>query len=344
MSKPLILVTGAAGMVGSHVARRAVEAGYPVRCMVRPTSRCDALDGLDVTLCEADLLDPTSLQQAVRDVEVIVHAAAKLGDWGPAQEYRAVNVEGLRSLLDAAGQGTKPGHHGQLRRWVQISSLGVYPARHHHGTDETAPADREGFDGYTQTKAEAEVILERSHQQTGLPAVLLRPGFLYGPGDRHVVPRLVEQIAKGRMKRIGDGKKLLNNTYVGNLVDAVMLAIEREEAVGEIFNIRDGRLVDRNECIDTVARYLGKPIPGRVPEWLARGAVGWFERIAHLRGSKTAPMLTKTRIKFMTLNLDFSIEKAQQLLGYAPQVDFQEGMRETLDWLSQEGLLETGAK
>jgi nucleoside-diphosphate-sugar epimerase len=338
MSKPLILVTGAAGMVGSHVARHAVEAGYPVRCMVRPTSRCDALADLDVTLCKADLLDPASLQSAVKDVEVIVHTAAKLGDWGPAEEYRAVNVDGLRSLLKTVQQETK------LRRWVQISSLGVYPARHHHGTDETVPADRDGFDGYTQTKAEAETILERSHQEKGLRVVILRPGFLYGPGDRHVVPRLVEQIVKGRMKRIGDGKKLLNNTYVGNLVDAVMLAIEQEEAVGEIFNIRDGRLVDRNECIDTVARYLGKPIPGRVPEWLARGAVGWFERFARLRGSKTAPMLTKTRIKFMTLNLDFSIQKAQQQLGYSPRVDFQEGIHETLDWLSQEGLLEADGK
>jgi len=328
-------------MVGSHVARRAVEAGYPVRCMVRPTSRCDALADLDVSLCKADLLDSTSLLAAVRDAEVIVHTAAKLGDWGPAEEYRAVNVEGLRNLLravqeEAVQQGTK------LKRWVQISSLGVYPARHHQGTDETVPADRRGFDGYTQTKAEAEVILEQTQRETGMPVVLLRPGFLYGPGDRHVVPRLVEQIAKGRMKRIGDGKKLLNNTYVGNLVDAVLLAIEREEAVGEIFNIRDARLVDRNECIDTVARYLGKPLPGRVPEWLARAAVGWFERIAHWRGSKTAPMLTKTRIKFMTLNLDFSIQKAGQRLGYAPQVDFQQGIRETLDWLAEEGLLEMG--
>ncbi len=334
MSKPLILVTGAAGMVGSHVARRAVEAGYPVRCMVRPTSRCDALANLDIDLCKADLCDPESLEPAVKDAAVIVHAAAMLGDWGPAEQYRAVNVEGLRSLLNAAEHGTS------LRRWVQISSLGVYPARHHDGTDETVPPDLDGFDGYTQTKAEAESILERYHREKGLPMVILRPGFLYGPGDRHVIPRLVEQIVKGRMKRIGDGKKLLNNTYVGNLVDAVMLAIEREEAIGQIYNIRDGRLVDRNECIDTIARYLDKPLPGSVPEWLVRGAVGWFERIARLRGSKTAPMLTKTRIKFLTLNLDFSIQKAQQQLGYAPQVDFQEGIRETLDWLSQEGLLE----
>jgi len=337
MSKPLILVTGAAGMVGSHVARRAVEAGYPVRCMVRPTSRCDALANLDVTFCKADLRDPKSLETAVQGAEVIVHAAAKLGDWGPAEEYRVVNVGGLRNLLDAVRQETK------LRRWVQISSLGVYPARHHYGTDETIPPDRNGFDGYTRTKAEAEAILERNHRENGLPVVILRPGFLYGPGDRHVVPRLVEQIAKGHMKRIGDGKNLLNNTYVGNLTDAVMLAIEREEAIGEIFNICDGRLVDRNECIDTVARYLGKPLPGHVPEWLARTAVGWFERIARLRGSKTAPMLTKTRMKFMTLNLDFSIQKAQKQLGYAPQVDFQEGLRETLDWLSAEGV-EKGAK
>jgi nucleoside-diphosphate-sugar epimerase len=188
------------------------------------------------------------------------------------------------------------------------------------------------LDGYTRTKAEAELVLKRHIDESQIPAVVLRPGFIYGPGDRHVVPRLVERIKAGKMKLVGDGQKLLNNTYVGNLVDAVFLALHNPEAVGETFNVRDERLVTREEFIGAVADYLGQPRPGKIPEWLARSLVGVIEGWARLRGATEAPMLTRARIKFLTLNLDFSIDKAREKMGYQPQVDFTDGMREALEW------------
>ena len=137
------------------------------------------------------------------------------------------------------------------------------------------------------------------------------------------------------MELIGDGQRVLNNTYVGNLVDAILLAMESENAIGEVFNVRDDRLVTREEYIGTIADYMGTPRPGHVPEWLARSVVGPIEGFARLRGAKTAPILTRARIKFMTLNLDFSTAKAKEKLGYAPKVDFQDGIREALDWLDR---------
>jgi nucleoside-diphosphate-sugar epimerase len=331
MKSERILITGASGMVGSLTARRAVELGYQVRVLVRASSQRDELDRLGVEFAEGDLAEPESLPPAVADVDVVVHAAAHVGDWGPAEKYRAINVFALEHLLAAVER------EGRLKRWVQISSLGVYPARHHYGTDETVPPDLEGLDGYTRTKAEAEVVLRRHIEEHQLPAVILRPGFIYGPGDRHVVPRLIERITAGKMKLIGDGQKVLNNTYVGNLVDAIFLAVEKDEAVGEIFNIRDQRLVTREEFIGAVADYLHKPRPGKVPLWLAKGLVGVIEGIARARRKAEAPMLTRARIKFLTLNLDFSIAKAQEKLGYRPRVDFSEGMRRALDWAAKTG-------
>jgi nucleoside-diphosphate-sugar epimerase len=126
-------------------------------------------------------------------------------------------------------------------------------------------------------------------------------------------------------------------------VDAILLALERDEALGQTFNIRDQRLVNRVEFVGTIADYLGKPRPKRVPEWFARSAVGLIEGAAKLRGATTAPLLTRARLKFLTLNLDFSIEKARKELGYQPRTDFQEGMREALDGARQAGLIsETG--
>jgi nucleoside-diphosphate-sugar epimerase len=320
-------------MVGGLLTRRALESGYTVRAMVRPSSNRDSLSGLDVEPFEADLADPQSLPPAFQDVDYVVNTAAHVGDWGPAEKFRAINVAALEHMLTAAR------HLGQIKRWVQISSLGVYEAKHHHGTDETTPVDLSGLDGYTQTKAEAEVVLNRYIREHQFPATIIRPGFIYGPGDRHVVPRIIERLSAGQMKLIGDGKKLLNNTYAGNLVDGIMLALEKDAAIGETFNIRDGRLVTREEFVGTIARYMDLPMPKKVPEWLARSAVGFIEGFARLRGATSAPLLTNARIKFLTLNLDFSIAKAKEKLGYDPQVDFADGMKIALDWAASENLI-----
>lgn len=320
-----VLVTGATGLVGTCVARKLRDAGYRVQAMVRRDSNRDVLQQMGVELVEGDLADVESLPGAVQDAEVVVHAAAHIGDWGPAEKYRAINVAALEHLLNAAMRT------GKLERWIQISSLGVYPARHHYGTDESTPPSLTGLDGYTRTKAEAEVLLRQHIEEQGLRAVILRPGFIYGPGERHSIPRVIEKLEDGSMKFIGPGDKLLNNTYVGNLADAVLLAIDSEAAIGETFNIRDERLVTREEYINTIADYLGKPHPKHVPEWLARILVGPIERFAKRRGATEAPLLTQARIKFMTLNLDYSIAKAKKVLGYEPQVDFREGILEALD-------------
>ncbi len=325
-----VLVTGATGMVGLAVARRAVERGCKVRAMVRATSDRRPLEELGVEMVEADLGVPESLPPLIDGVELVVHAAAHVGDWGPAEKYRAINVVGLEHLLTAAERA------GSLQRWVQVSTLGVYPPHHHYGTDESVPPNIEGLDGYTRTKAEAEVLLRRHIDQNQLPAVIVRPGFIYGPGERHWLPGVVERIQTGKMKLVGDGKKVINNTYVDNLVDAIFLAADKDGVVGEVFNVRDERLVTREELIYTIADYLGKPRPGKVPTWLVRGAVGIIEGLARLRGATEAPLLTRGRIKFLTLNLDFSIDKAKRVLGYQPQVDFQEGIKKSLDAMAEQ--------
>jgi nucleoside-diphosphate-sugar epimerase len=321
-----LLITGATGLVGRHLARRAAAAGYEVEAMVRRGSDRSALDGLRVRFVDGDLTQADSLPGALASAEVVVHAAAHVGDWGPAEKYRAMNVIALEHMLYAAER------HERLKRWIQISSLGVYPARHHYGTDETLPPDPAGLDGYTQTKAEAEIVIERHVRDHGLAAVILRPGFIYGPGDRHALPRIIEKIEAGKMKFVGRGDRVLNNTAVENLCDAILLAIETPGIEGETFNIRDERLVTREEFINTIADYLGRPHPRHVPEWVGRLLVGPIEALARMRGRETPPLLTRAQMKFMTLNLDFSIAKAKRILDYRPRVDFRDGIRAALDY------------
>lgn len=328
MSAPNVLITGATGLIGQNFARRAVAAGYPVLAMVRRNSDRSALAGVPVRFVEGDLGDPETLPAVLAEADIVVHAAAHLGDWGPPEKYRAINVVALDHMLNAAVR------IGRLRRWIQLSSQGVYPARHHYGTDETVPPETNNIDGYTQTKAEAEVIVQRFVREYQSPAVIIRPGFTYGPGERNALKRVVEKLEAGKMKIIGPGDKLLNNTSVHNLCDAILLALEKPGIEGEVFNIRDERLVTREEFVHTIADYLGKPRPKHVPERLVKALVGPIEAFARLRGSESAPIITRGQIKFLTQNLDYSIAKAKRVLGYQPKVDFQQGIVEALDYLT----------
>jgi nucleoside-diphosphate-sugar epimerase len=323
------LVTGATGFVGGHFVESCAQRGIAVNTISRPASDASLLDRPGVTVFRGDFADPAVLTKALADVEVVVHCAAKVGDWGPLEEFRAVNVEALRRLLDAC-KG-RP-----LTRFVQLSSLGVYEARHHYGTDETEPLPQNHQDAYAKTKVESEELALRYQREAGIPVVLLRPGFIYGPRDRTVLPRLIEALRKKQVPYFSGGRRALNTIYVGNLVDAIFLAIENPSAVGQAYNLTDGEFVSKRQYIDTVADGMGLPRPGRsVPLWLALFLAGIMERRARRRGDLEAPRLTRARVKFLGLNLDYSIEKAKRELHYQPRVSFAEGMRRTLAWYRQ---------
>ncbi len=328
-----LLVTGATGLVGSHVVERARKENIPTRVIVRENSDQDLLKEWGVEIVHGDLTDKESLRQAVEGVTAIVHCAARVGDWGPVENYREVNVRGTEALLNAA-EAT-----GALKRFVQISSLGVYRARDHHGTDENEPPNTDGIDGYTLTKVESEQLILQHVKEKNLPAIVLRPGFIYGPRDRIVLPRLMEKLKTNSFAFLGDGTKLMNNTFVGNLVDAIFLALNRDDLTGEVFNIRDARLVSKREFMETIAEAAGfdkpeKQVPLGVAKFLARV----MEGTAKLLGKKEAPLLSNARVKFLGLNLDYSIDKAKQELGYEPKVDYAEGMTNTIHWFRDQGL------
>ena len=323
-----VLVTGATGFVGSHVAEALARRGDAARALARPGADTAFLEKLGITIVRGDVSDPDSLKAAVEGVDVVVHCAAKVGDWGPVEDYRAVNVEGLRGLLDAVlGR--------PLHRFVHVSSLGVYEARHHYQTDETEPLPDRHIDGYTQSKVEAERLVLQYHRKQHVPVTILRPGFVYGPRDRSVLPRLADRLHEGSVIYIARGKYALNTTYVGNLADAVLLAIDRPEAVGEVFNITDGEFVSKRRFFETVADGIGLKRPRRfltVPVWVARVMARWREGKFRRENRPNPPRITQAQLKFAGLNLDFSIAKARTKLGYSPRVLFDEGMKQATDW------------
>jgi nucleoside-diphosphate-sugar epimerase len=326
------LITGATGFVGGHLAEACVKRGMTVRALARAGSDATALDAHGAAVVRGDLADVAAVKAALEGAEVVFHCAAKVGDWGPVEDYRAVNVEALRGLLEAC-------RGRPLQRFVHFSSLGVYAARHHFGTDETEPPPDRHTDGYTQTKVEAEALALHYQREHGVPVVVLRPGFIYGPRDRTVLPQLIEKLRRGEIRYLGGGQRAMNTIYVGNLVEAAFLAVEKAEAVGRVYNLTDGEVVTKRRFIEAVADGVGAPRPPSlgVPLWVARIAASWMERAARRRGDDQPPRLTQGRLKFLGLNLDFSIEKAKRELGYRPRVGFEEAMKETTEWYKRQG-------
>lgn len=327
MDSDLLLVTGATGLVGSHMAQQAADAGVRVRALVRAGSESALLQQCGVQQARGDLHDPSALQAACQGVSVVVHCAARVGDWGPTADYRRTNVDGTKSLLDAALDS------GTLKRWIQISSLGVYSGTDHYGTDETTLPNTQGIDGYTLTKVESELLVSSYIAERQLPAVILRPGFIYGPRDRTVMPRLIHKLRTGKFAYLGKPDKLMNNTFVGNLCEAIWLSIQHDSAVGQVYNIRDARAVSKQEFMNTICSAAGFSIPRKVVPLPVAKFLAWhMETVWKLLRLREAPLVNQARIKFLGRNLDFDIDKAQRELHYNPSHDFTEAMQHTVQW------------
>ena len=255
------LITGATGFVGGRLATALLERGDRVRGLIRDARRAGELRARGIDVVQGDMTDPRALRRAVQGVECVVHTAAVVGDWPDRAETRRVNVDGTRSLLQAA-------HSAGVRRVVHFSSLAVYGNRHHHGTDESAPY-RYG-DTYTDAKIDSERAVLEYAERGDLEAVSLRPGFVYGPGDRTLVPRILDALSAGAFAFVGDGSKQMNCVYVDDVVQATLLASSSAARSGSVYNITDGSTPALRDFIGFIVEYLNLPMPTRrVPPAIA---------------------------------------------------------------------------
>jgi nucleoside-diphosphate-sugar epimerase len=319
-----IFITGATGLVGGHVAEEALKRGHRVRALVRASSDTRLLDQWGVEKVQGDLADPEALRRGVSGADWVFNCAAKVGDWGTLEEFRKLNVDALRRLLEAAGDAG-------VSRFIHVSSLGVYEGRDHFGTDETTPPASNSLDAYTRSKTEAEALVLRFQKERGLHATVVRPGFIYGERDRTVLPKLLTNLRRGTFAYFGSGDQALNCIYVKNLVHGLFLAAESPQAVGEVYNLTDGEPVSKKRFVGRVAELAGlKPPTRHIPLRLARFLANLVEGIAKLRGAKNPPLINKARYKFLGLNLDYSIEKARRSLGYQPPYTFEQGIERAM--------------
>jgi nucleoside-diphosphate-sugar epimerase len=326
----LALVTGATGMVGSHLARRLLDEGWRVRALVRSSSDTALLKSWGVEIVQGDLGDaPRDLARHLVGAEYVFHCAAMVSDWAPLAEMMRANVEGTRNLAEAALAA------GSLKRFVYLSSMVVFGMHPQRDLDETAPLIHTG-DNYNLTKIRAEETVKQFVRERKLPAVILRPPYVYGPRDRQFLPRVLANLQNGKFRFVGSGKQPLSLVYVGNLAEALYLAAVRPDVVGEVFLITDGEAITRTRMMEIICGEAGYLMPPRhVPTLVVRAACPIIEAIWLLKRSAEPPLVNKFRLKFMSTPLTYRIDKARNILGYAPKVGTEAGLRQTVAWFRE---------
>jgi nucleoside-diphosphate-sugar epimerase len=324
-----IALTGATGYTGGHLLRALRRRGDDVTALVRSASRASVAAETGARVVVGDLADPAAMDELVRGADAVVHVAAVYRTAGhPDAYYREVNVGGTERLLKAAQR------HG-VRRFVHTSTVGV------HGHVERVPADENApfapGDIYQQTKAEAETLALTFGREHGLGVVVVRPGAIYGPGETRLL-KVFRAIARGYYAVVGDGRAFYHPVYIDDLVDGYLLALARDEAVGEAFIVAGPRYVSQADLAAMIVRHTGgRLLPFHVPATPLRWAGALCEAICVPLGIE--PPLHRRRVEFWTKSRAFSIEKARAKLGYVPRVELEEGIARTAAWYREAGWL-----
>jgi nucleoside-diphosphate-sugar epimerase len=314
-----VALTGASGYTGGRLLRALRARGDEVSALVRPASVTEGLRGADADLVEGDLSSPDALARLVEGTDAVLHVAAVYRTAGhPDSYYRDVNVGGTQRLLEAASTAG-------VQRFVHTSTVGVLGHVSDPPADERAPFNP--GDIYQETKAEAETLALDYHRRRGLPVAVVRPGAIYGPGETRLL-KLFRAIARGRYAIVGSGETFYHPVYVDDLVQGFLLALDRDEAVGESFLICGPEYVSQNDLAALIAKHTGgRVLPFHVPATPVQLAGDLVEAVCVPLGID--PPLHRRRVDFWTKSRAFSIEKARRMLGYDPLVHLDEGVART---------------
>lgn len=328
-----VLVTGATGFTGGHLAQTLARRGETVRALVRAKSRArfdtSPLAAAGVVAVEGDLGSPDALARACAGVEVVYHIAATYREAGqPDSAYRAVNVQGTEHLLEAA-------RAAGVRRVVHCSTGGVHGHIAHPPANEDAPFNP--GDVYQDTKLEAEQLARRFGDTTGLDVVVARPIGIHGPGDTRFL-KMFKGLARGRFPMLGPCTAYYHLTYIDDLVEGFRLCGEVPAAKGRTYILAGEKYTTLKELVALVADELGVAPPRiHLPVWPV-----WMAGLACeivCVPLRIEPPLYRRRVDFYTKSRAFDITRAKTELGYAPQVDLRTGIRRTIAWYREQGWL-----
>lgn len=316
-----IFITGANGFIGRALAERARELGTEV-------TGVDLLPDADAGILGGSISDPSEWAAALDGVDAVIHTAAIVSNSAPLDDAWEVNTYSTRKVLAAAAEAG-------VGRFVHLSSVAAYGFDYPDQVDEKYPVRVNGY-SYTDTKVNAEAVVMTAHAAGEIDCTVIRPGDVYGPASKPWVITSLEMIRAGQMVLPNGGRGTFTPVYIDTLVDGILLATASEAGAGQVFNLTDGYGVT---CAEYFGR-LGDMIDASVrtlPTSLAVALAGAVGTVQRRLGQ--ASELTPATVHMLNRPGEYSIEKARTMLGYAPAISLDEGMRRTQEWAQREGLL-----
>jgi nucleoside-diphosphate-sugar epimerase len=312
-----VLVTGASGFLGGCIAEALAAAGHAAFGLVRSDEQEAVVAGLGAIPRRGDLLDAASLSAALSDVEAVVHAAGCVGARVRRDELLRVNVGGLENLVGAMrARG--------VRRLVHLSTLRVLGMAPPPGADESAPLVASG-DPYGDSKIEAERWLAAHAEAAGVAWVTLRPGYAYGPRDRHLVPALLEALGRGQVRYANRGENLWNPLFGADVARAAVAALERDLPPGAAVHLASDEPISVRRFVEALCDRTGAPRPTRE----APARVVELLRASWSDGASASPIV----FDLLVIDRRLDLSRARAWLSFAPSVPLDEGLARTVAWL-----------
>lgn len=322
-----VLVTGGGGFLGKAIVKKLLARGEDVTSFSR--NHYPELTQLGVSQIAGDIRDQEAVRSACKEKDIVFHVAAKAGVWGNAEEYHDINLNGTRHVIRAC-------HSEHVTRLIYTSSPSVvFDGKDLQGANESVPYPLLYHAPYPASKSLAEQAVKDASNRF-LLTVTLRPHLIWGPQDNHLVPKILSRAR--RLRIIGDGKNLVDTTYIDNAADAHVLAADRllhlPQLSGKVYFISQGEPVRLWDMVNAILAAGGfPPITKRVSHKKARFVAGWLERTHRFFRLKGEPLLTRFVVDELATSHWFDLRAAREELGYTPRVSTQEGLQHLAQWL-----------
>lgn len=329
-----ILVTGASGFIGGYLVEELVNKGYSVKGMVRRTSNISLLKQLDIELVYADLTQPETLVDTVKDVDVVIHLAAYYTFFGKRELYELVNVKGTEELA-------KISLKNNVKRFIYCSSTeAIGPVSNPPGDETTKPNPQ--FE-YGKSKLLAELKVKELGNK-GLNYTIIRPSGIYGPRNVNDVSYwFVTTFAKGGLASkfiIGSGENLVQFAHVKDVINGFILVLEKlDKSENQTYIISEDKAYTYLEVYRILSEILGVEPPRiHLHPKIAKILLSFIELYTRFTGNENFMYRVKV-VDAVTTDRAYSIEKARRELGYTPKYDLRTGLKETIEWYREHGYI-----
>lgn len=321
-------LTGGTGFLGGHVARVLRERGHDVLALVRPTSDATQLQELGVTLRFGDITDQASIAAAAEGADIFIHGVARVGGFGPWDEFESVGVTGTANAIAAAEQVG-------ARRFVHLGSIAVYGTNPAGRTyTESTPLEHkpEGWNHYVREKVEAEQILWEAHGYDRIAATSVRPSIVVGPGDRYFPERAIAAVNFRFASIVGSGNNYVPFVRVEDVAEAVVNAAEREETAGKAYNLSSRHRITQVEIMSIVTAALGRPpVRRKVSLPNAMRAATILEAWWRLARRPAEPPTSRFMVSLLGHQYQVDSTRAERDLDWTGDGDIAEGIRASLE-------------